>query len=359
MSPKKYPILKYWLTTGSVAFVASCGCSLPFTQNLAHSGLIGLAAMPGVAASGLARSRHRKQQLDRQLKWEKLRLNELQQRGEVLTRQLQIQSKDCSEVEIRNGRLQTLTISLTDRIDRDRQQCQQLEDRLASLDCYCRDRQDVATKLDRKIQEKQARSLEIDSKHHMLKLEIARLQAAKLHLISEIESARIIDRVRSDEFAAEIVVHSDAIESSSDDLDRKLQQRELKIARLELSSRHAELDNLDVRIQVKRQQIDDINLAGILKIFDPKRPIISRGVESIGFGEAWHQKFIDNPHLAILQHIEKHGTMTEAEASSKLGDARSIGQFADKLAEYPPDLPLSIRVESSPIGDRYFEETQN
>ena len=191
MSTKKYPILKHWLTTGSVAFIACCGCSLPFTQNLAHSGLFGLAAMPGVAASGIVGSRYRQRQLNRQLERGKLRLNELQQRSEILNRQLQLQSKDRQEIEIKVVQLQILATSLTARVDRSRQQYQQLEYQLASLTDYCQEQQNSATKLDRKIQEKQARSLEVDTKFNSLKVEVAQLQAAKLHLIGEIDRAKI------------------------------------------------------------------------------------------------------------------------------------------------------------------------
>ncbi len=457
MSTKKSPILKHWFATGSVAFVASCACSLPFTQNLARSGLCGLATIPGLAASSIVRSRHRYQQLNRQLERGKLRLNELQQRGEVGTRQLQVQRKDRQEMEIKVAQLQNLATSLTARIDRERQQYQQLEHQLAALVHYCQEQQDFATKLDRKIQDKQARRLEVDTDFNRLKVEIAQFQAAKLHIIGEIDRSKILlqniqseidlcaatkqelvleaqqvqtrqavdngsfdrsieqqqqliqeldltianrqqtqqhltaelDRlaqilaVRSTELAtvqqqldetgsvltvnqaklaeltAEISIRNDELESSSDYLAQKLQQRELKISQLELNSRQAELDNLDLKIQAKRQEIDDIDLEDILQIFEPKPPSISRKIEQIDRPEAWHEKFIDNPHLSVLQHIEKHGTITEAEASSKLGNARSVRQFANKLEEYTPDLPFSIRVESSPKGNRYLKETQN
>jgi hypothetical protein len=48
-----------------------------------------------------------------------------------------------------------------------------------------------------------------------------------------------------------------------------------------------------------------------------------------------------------------------AEASSKLGNARSVRQFANKLEEYARDIPFSIRVESSPKGNRYLKEDRN
>ncbi|AFY92474.1 hypothetical protein [Chamaesiphon minutus] len=463
MSTKKYSIFKQWLTTGSVAFVVSGGCSLPFTQNLAQSALIGLATLPGVAISRLMRSRQRQQQVNRQLARGKRRLNQMHYRGEILNNQLRSRDKERQEIEIRVAQLQSLAGSLKARIDTDRQQYQELEQQLAALTHHCQEQQTFAAKLDRKIQEKQALSLEVDTEFNNLKLELSQLQAAKLQTVeaidrfkislrnvqSEIErctatkqelaieiqqlqqpqqldnasldraneqhqliheldtaitnrqhthqnllveidrleqiiaerSTELADRDRElvaarqqlteteleietkqatlDELAAAIVDRKDELESSSEYLAERLHQRELKIAQLELSSRQAELDNLELKIQAKRQEIDDIGVEKILQIFEPQPPSISRDIDSIAGAGAWHDKFIDNPHLPVLQHIEKHGTITEAEASIKLGNARSVRQFANKLEEYTPDLPFSIRVESSPKGNRYIKETQS
>jgi DNA repair exonuclease SbcCD ATPase subunit len=464
VSTKQSPVLKYWLTTGCVAFVATCGCTLPFTQNLAQSALFGLAAIPGVAVSSIVRSCQRQQQVNHQLERGKLRLNELQHRREILDKQLRLRDKDRQEIEIRVAQLHSLAANFKDRINTDRQQYQQLEQQLASLTHYCQEQQTFATKLDRKIQEKQALRLEVDTNFNSLKVELSQLQAAKLQAISAIDRAKIslrniqseiercavtkqelaleiqqlqerqetdsgsfdrsldrqhqliheldsaissrrliqqnltveVDRLtqlvaeRSTELAdrewelataqqqlsetelvakvkqaqlyelaAEILVRNNEIESSPDYLAEKLQQRELKISQLELSSKQAELDNLDLKLQAKRQEIDEIDLEKILQIFEPQPPTFSRDIDTIVVAGAWHDKFIDNPHLTVLQHIEKHGTITEAEASSKLGNARSVRQFANKLEEYAQDLPFSIRVESSPKGNRYLKETQN
>jgi chromosome segregation ATPase len=464
VSTKKYPILKQWLATGSVAFIASGGCSLPFTRNLAQSALVGLATLPGVAVSKLARSRQRQQQVNRQLVRGKLRLNQLQHRGEILNKQLRLGDKERQEIEIRVVQLQSLAASFKDRIDIDRQQYQQLEQQLASLTHYCQEQQALATKLDRKIQEKQALSLEVDTNFNSLKAELSQLQAAKLqaigssdrakislrniqceikrcattkqelalelqqlqdrhqvdngscdrsldrqhqliyeldsaitshqnthqnltlevdrlvHLVaersteladreqklaavqqqlSETELALKVKQAKLDELVAEILVRNNEIEYSSDYLTEKLQRRESKIAQLELNSRQAELDNLELKIQAKLQEIDEIDLSKNFHIFEPQTPKISRNIDTVAVDGTWHDKFIDNPHLTVLQHIEKHGTITEAEASSKLGNARSVRQFANKLEEYTPDIPFSIRVESSPKGNRYIKETQN
>jgi DNA repair exonuclease SbcCD ATPase subunit len=463
VSSKQHPF-KQWLATGSVAFVASCGCSLPFTQNLAQSALIGLTTLPGVAASTLLRVRQRQQQLHRQLDRGKLRLHNLQHRGALLDKQLQLRARERQEIEIKVAQLQSLATSLTERIEIDRQQHPQLEQQLAALTQYCQEQQTLATNLDRKIQDKQARRLEIDTSINHLKLELDRLQAVKRqtvdeidrskifrqnhqteiakfatikqelvieiqqlqerqkittselnsssdrqhHLIDELnsaitnsqqthqnltveierlaqivaekstelvereqqlalaqqqlgdtESALTLKQAKLDELAAEISARNNDIESSPDYLAVSLQQRELKIAQLEVSSRAAELDNLELKLQAKIQKIEEVELEKILQIFEPKPPTLDRNIDSIVIPQAWQDRFIDNPHLPVLQHIEKHGTITEAEASSKLGNARSVRQFANKLEEYAQNLPFSIRVESSPKGNRYLKETQN
>jgi chromosome segregation ATPase len=538
VSNKQPQLLNNWLKIGSVAFGVSCGCTLPFTQNLARSALIGLATMPGVAASVVVRSRQRQGQIDRQLDRRKVRLRELQQRGESLTEQLQLRGQDCQTIELRVAQLHSLAASLNDRIDRDRQQQAQLEQQLATITLYCEQQQAFATKLDRKIQDKQALSLEIDTNFNSLKLELLQLQSERVRLessnhranivlgniqseidrssvikqdlerqirelqtqqqvaassvddsidrqqlvLQELELA-IIDRqkvhvdtiaevdrlervitaispqlINQEQKLAEIQTQSidldlelqhkrsqlaqieseilskhSSIESSNRELElaqlelrnslaaetataqldriarqaeldrlestiqAKLQEidriediqlqsadrqiklteldaeisarnneidrcnRELEKVRLELRARQAEIDNLESTIQTKLQSIDEIelDLEKAFQTFEPKPPIVSRNISlDIAAGE-WHDKFVDNPHLSILQHIEKHGTITESEASIKLGNARSVRQFANKLEEYAQDLPFSIRVESSPKGNRYLKEDRN
>jgi chromosome segregation ATPase len=538
VSNKQPQLLNNWLKIGSVAFGVSCGCTLPFTRNLAQSALLGLATMPGVAASVVVRSRQRQQQIDRSLERGKVRLRELQQRDEILTEQLQLRGQDYRTIELRVAQLHSLVASLNDRIDRDRQQQAQLEQKLATITLYCEEQQAVATKLDRQVQEKQARSLEVDTNFDRLKLELSQLQSEQARLessnhranlvlgniqaeidrssaikrelerqiyelqgqqqvavssvndsidrqklvLQELELA-IVDRQETyqditvkvenleqvisekspeltsqsqrllelqsqsieldlalqhkrsqlEQIESEILRNHNSIESSSRelelaqlelrnslvtetaaaqldrinrqaDLDRlestiqaKLQEidrieatrlqssdkqiklaeldaeisartnaieqcnRELAIVRLELRDRQAEIDNLESTIQAKLESIDEIelDLAKVLQTFEPKPPVISREIVLDPVVGEWHDKFVDNPHLGVLQHIEKHGTITESEASSKLGNARSVRQFANKLEEYAQDLPFSIRVESSPKGNRYLKEDRN
>jgi hypothetical protein len=496
VSIKQTPSLNQWLKIGSIAFGVSCGCTLPFTQSLGQSALIGLATMPGVLASGIVRSRQRHQQVQRQLERGKLRLQELQHRGAILHEQLQLRDKDRQEIELRVSQLHTLAANLTDRIDRDSDRHQQLEQQLATLTTYAQTQANLAANLDRKIQDKQACLLAVETDVNSLKLELAQVRSAQIQVnganlgvasalehqtialtdiqfqiasclatkqeldshLQQLQDRKVVETGDFDESIAqkhlllheldlaisdrqkiqtETVVEVDRLnkiiaekiselalqsqkladtrsqlnttelalqakqaelaelaaamvieqspdsaegqvyinESKQDPLSDRLLQRELKIAQLELSSRQAELDNLEFKLHNKLQSINQLDLEKSVQPFDPQPPIIvggsgafapaiaspweNRDIDIIVAAGAWHDKFIDNPHLTVLKHIEKHGTITEAEASSKLGNARSVRQFANKLEEYAQDLPFSIRVESSPKGNRYLKEDRN
>jgi chromosome segregation ATPase len=469
---KQAPIVKNWFKIGSIAFGVSCGCTLPFTQNLAQSALIGLAAMPGVGASMITISRQRQRQADRQLARGRLRLHQWQQRRTILNQQLQVRHQDCQAIESRVSQLHSLAASLTDRINTDQQQQQQLEQQLSVSIIYCQEQEHIAANLDRKVLEKQALFLEVDTDLNTLKLELSQVQSDQIQLtsannrakkslqdlqaqidkywatkqelelqIQQLQSHKIIgngefdqsveqkylllqeldlaisDRqkdqqnltgeitqleqniaqkvpelaiqsqilvdMRSQLSEAELALQAKQVElaeltavilaveipqgqdnldpttQDQDPLSDRLLQRELKIAQLELSSRQAELDNLEFKLQNKLQSISELDLADSFQTFEPQPPIVDRDIDEIVCVDEWCDKFIDNPHLTVLKHIEKHGTITESEASKKLGNARSVRQFANKLEEYAEDLPFSIRVESSPKGNRYLKEDRN
>jgi chromosome segregation ATPase len=476
VSTKQTPNLKQYLKIGSIAFGASFVWTLPFTLNLSQSALIGLATLPGAIAGMMVRSRHHQQQGQRQLERGKLRLQQLQQRGTILNHQLQSKHQDRQEIELRVSQLHDLVANLTDRIDRDNNRHQQLEQQLATLTLYCQGQENIAANLDRKIQDKQAYLLEVDTNLNNLKLELAQLPLAQIHVkdtrvdedsalvqqktaltdiqhqinlclatkqelelhiqqlherkmvetedfdqsisqkyslleqldlaISDRQKAHSetvieVDRLNSliAEKAPELIAQSQqlveiklelsatalALESKQaelaelaigqsiedpagstyttekelDPLSDRLLQRELKIAQLELSSRQAELDNLEFKLQKKLESIGEIDLAASCHAFEPQPPTVDRNIVEIVCLDEWYDKFIDNPHLTVLKHIEKHGTITESEASKKLGNARSVRQFANKLEEYAQDLPFSIRVESSSKGNRYLREDRN
>ena len=188
MSTKQDSTLKNWLTTGSIAFGASCVCSLPFTQDFARSVFCGVATLPGVVASRLVKYRQRQQQLQRQLERGNLRLSELQQRDTLLTEKCQLRSKDLQAIESKIIQLQSLSANLNHQIDTERLYQQQLEQQLATLTDYCQEQQTLATKIDRRIQDKQARSLEVNTNFNHLQAAVSQLQVTKLQTIGEIDA---------------------------------------------------------------------------------------------------------------------------------------------------------------------------
>lgn len=475
MSNKQSTIRNNWLTISSVGFGVSFGCALIFTQNLAQSALVVLATSPGVAASAIVGSRQRQRQFGQKKGRGRIRSTQLQQRDEILAKQLHQKEQDRQSIETRIAQLHDLAANLTDRLDRDRERHQQLEQQLSVSAIYCQEQANITANLDRKILEKQAALLEVDTEVNTLKLELSQVQSAQIQLtsandlakqslkdiqaqidqswvtkqnldlqIQQIQSHKVVEngefdqsvdqkylllqeldlaindrrqarqdlatelaridliiaekapeltaqaqklaattaqlqaaelalqakQVELDELAAIILATQipdqpeDQIDREQDPLSDRLLQRELKIAQLELSSRQAELDNLEFKLQKKLESISEIGLSEIdladsFQAFEPQPPIVDREIDEIVCLDEWYDKFIDNPHLTVLKHIDKHGTITESEASKKLGNARSVRQFANKLEEYAEDLPFSIRVESSPKGNRYLKEDRN
>ncbi len=154
------------------------------------------------------------------------------------------------------------------------------------------------------------------------------------------------------ELEAQLVTKTNEIAAS--DRSRELTQ-------LELIDRRSELAELEAKIYAKLEEMDDVerDLSIAMQRLAPQPPQVSRSIDALLTNGAWHQNFIDNPHLEILQHIEKHGAIAEAEVNHKLGNPRSVRQFANKLEEYTQQLPFAIRVESSPQGNRYLRDSHN
>jgi chromosome segregation ATPase len=633
-------MLKNWLTSGAIAFGVSCACVLPFNRDLAQSVLIGLATIPGAIACSSLRLRQRDRHVNRQLTAEISRLNSLRQQSERLDRHLKVTIEERQSLEARVRQLNNLVANLTDRIERDTKSQQQLEQNLAAIVTYCGEREEIITKLNTKISDKQASLLDLtaqigdvqqqltqaeaeltkkESRSEYLATQIiaktnelvinnrnlsairaelnvsqvelanlenlehnhtgfddralvnlrlqldnvevkykekqaqleylenqlfsknndivasdrelqltksqltnrqaelvdletqiqAKIAAAneidldglkaqletlaserntkqtqlaelaaqlttktteiassdrslqsiqseigsrqselvnlaaehqakiaeveRIDLISlrteleQIESARSAKQAQLAELESQLLTKTTAIESSDRTLQltqSELSNRQVELAnltaqiqaqteaasqidivalraqlnsielqsrekqarlaeletqlvtkntelatiqnnltstQLELQDRRTELDDLEDKIYAKLEEMDDVDrdLNIALQRLQPQPPQTSRGIENLLQPGEWHQNFIDNPHLEILQHIEKHGAIAESEVNHKLGNPRSVRQFANKLEEYTQYLPFAIRVESSPQGNRYLRDSHN
>jgi hypothetical protein len=67
----------------------------------------------------------------------------------------------------------------------------------------------------------------------------------------------------------------------------------------------------------------------------------------------WSENFIDNPYLAVLWHIDRHGSIEHFEVTTLLNDKKLAKQFAAKLPEYAEMLPFAIDIEVTKTGNRY------
>jgi chromosome segregation ATPase len=371
-------MLKHWLTIGSVAFLVSFVCAFPFNRDFTQSALIGVAVLPGVAASLLVRSRQLQRQLNRQVTGEKSRLTKWRQQGESLKQQLQDSERDRQSIELRLQKLDTLSLNLNTRIDRDIQHHAEIEKRLATTTQQYQEQQDLLTKLDIKILDKQACLLEIDAQIvdlqpqlNSIAAELNRKQVKLEYLESQLaiknsdlaERDSLIQLARS-EFAdrqTELV-----------NLESKLNEKQAILEYLEsqlidknktILESNRDPSSTDVKlespIEIDRQEDRkvELDIENILLQVEPKPPLLSRNIDSMLPNEEWHHNFTDNPHLSVLQHIEKHGAIAESEISHKLNNPRSVRQFANNIEEYTQHLPFTIRVESSPQGNRYLKES--
>lgn len=328
-------MLKNWFTIGSVAFSIGSICALPFNRNLAQSALIGFATIPGAIASTIVRSRQRQLQINRQIACGKLRLNKLRQQGDIFSQKLQISERNRQSIEIQVQQLNNLAVGLQDRIDLHNQHHSHLEEQSICLTLHYQEQQEAVAKLELKILDKQACLLETNGQLFELRSQL-----------KSTESKLNQQQTRLEYLESQLIIKAQAIADS---------ENRLRSIQSELIDQQAELANLEFNFTDKL--VEKLNVANGLQQIDLQRSMIPRTIDNLLIDREWHHNFIDNPHLAILQHIEKHGAIAEAEASNKLGNPRSVRQFANKLEEYTQHLPFAIRVESSPQGNRYLKES--
>jgi hypothetical protein len=67
----------------------------------------------------------------------------------------------------------------------------------------------------------------------------------------------------------------------------------------------------------------------------------------------WSENFIDNPYLAVLWHIDQHGSIEHFAVTAMLNDKKLAKQFAAKLPAYGELLPFAIDIETTKTGNRY------
>lgn len=71
---------------------------------------------------------------------------------------------------------------------------------------------------------------------------------------------------------------------------------------------------------------------------------------------AWLQSLPDDGARHVFEHLEKHGTLTEPEATGLLGSPRAARRFALRFDEYAEKLPFAVRIEVVAGVKRYVRE---
>ncbi len=72
--------------------------------------------------------------------------------------------------------------------------------------------------------------------------------------------------------------------------------------------------------------------------------------------EGWAGAIADEGARKMFLHIEKHGSITEAEAAKLLGSPRAFRKFSLELETHLPKLPFRIRIDTAGDGKRYVRE---
>lgn len=73
---------------------------------------------------------------------------------------------------------------------------------------------------------------------------------------------------------------------------------------------------------------------------------------------SWADAVEDEGIRGVFIHIEKHGSITEAEIITMLGNARAARRFALNFDHYLTKLPFRVRSESNTSGKRYVREEE-
>jgi hypothetical protein len=82
----------------------------------------------------------------------------------------------------------------------------------------------------------------------------------------------------------------------------------------------------------------------------PATPVVSKPPAS------WSASIEEPTFRAVFEHIERHGVITEAEATKLLGGPRPFRRFSAMVEAFLPKLPYRLRTETTENGKRYVRE---
>jgi ribosomal protein S28E/S33 len=222
--------------------------------------------------------------------------------------------------------------SIQREIDSRRVELTNLQQQLAVL----KNRQEISLA---NIQEKICQHSDIKEQ---IKTEIIDLRDQERNIQREIDSRRV-DSTNLQQKLAEFRDQQEMLLSAIDDLERSVKDRQ------------SLLNELDLEILNRRTVKKEINSQTI----EPKEQASQSTLKEEQLqAKRWQDNsvFENNPHLQILEHIDRHGKITESEVNHMLRNPRKGREFANKLREYLPELHFSIIVETSESGSCYLKE---
>jgi hypothetical protein len=118
------------------------------------------------------------------------------------------------------------------------------------------------------------------------------------------------------------------------------------------------LDLTDLEdMTIDQNSLDALNVSelDLNDITFDQEPLSSATAIAINLPAAydWSENFMDNPYLAVLWHIDQHGSIEHFEVTAMLNDKKLAKQFAAGLPAYAELLPFAIDIEATKTGNRY------
>jgi myosin heavy subunit len=165
-------------------------------------------------------------------------------------------------------------------------------------------------------------------------VQFVEFQPVELSMFDLEETSPILTSAFSD------LCEMDLIDISADPLELGL----LDIT--DLDEMTLEQDSLDA-LNISTLDLNDITLDQ-----EPLNPLKAMA-SNLPADFDWSENFIDNPYLAVLWHIDQHGSIEHFEVAALLNDKKLAKQFAAKLPEYAELMPFAIDIEATKTGNRY------
>jgi myosin heavy subunit len=395
--------LKNWLTITAIGFGSGCLLALLFRLELPRAAQVGAATIPALVGSVVLTTRQRREQISYRLAGEKSRLGKLQQHQRQLKEYLQGQEFTYQNVAQQVQYLQSLQAKLYQEVQTEQFRQRELADTKFLLERKLQNQQVQVNQIATTLKQRQAELSEVDTllelrQQHLQNLEKQQeqlLEQAGLYHQEKVQQIQNVDELTAkigelnqlrESLQAEIVGkevmarqleqqlnqlqdQQTSLQDMVSNLNELISQKQSLFQELDSTIGEHQRISTDHTVEITRLESVIANLNSEILLSEQQLQIAQTQLHStlvdLNYQQAefmvtpvptWQSYFADNPHLPLLLHLDKHGSITEAEAIHLLGNPRAVRQFASKISDYAPYLPFSIQVEFSPSGSRYLKQ---